>query len=388
MDSNLEIKKIVPVEKCSSCGACFNACSHSAISFQLDKEGFYRPIVDKEKCIKCGLCERRCPWVHVVTNPNGADVSPRTIAAYANDEKIRMQSSSGGSFTIMAESILDQDGVVVGVAQQEKDCFKHIVVDSKDNLDLLRGAKYVQANVGLIYQNVRALLKEKRKVLFSGTPCQIAALYSFLGNTVYSNLYTLDIVCHGVPSVNVFKKYVHELECLKKSNLNRTIFRDKTTGWTGYSLKHEFESGKILYIRNPQSAYLRLFVNKICLNSSCEDCHYRKLPRIADITLGDYWGVNRFHPEMDDDRGTSVILLNNSHGESLFNSIKERLIWCESNISNAIAFNPNIAVSRKEHPKREMFFKNLGKYSLNALAKKYCSKPSLLSRILFRMKKI
>lgn len=387
MDSELDIKTFIPVEKCSSCGACFNVCPRSAISLQLDKEGFYRPIVDKEKCIKCGLCERSCPWKHHVTNPNGAEISPRTIAAYAHDEKIRMQSSSGGLFTIMAECILEQGGVVVGVAQQEKDCFKHIIVESKDKLDLLRGSKYVQANVGLIYQNVRNLLKKGRKVLFSGTPCQIAALYSFLGNTVYSNLYTLDIVCHGVPSMNVFRKYLHELECLKKANLKRTFFRDKISGWTDYSLKHEFEFGKTLYVRNSKSAYLRLFVNKICLNSSCEDCHYRKLPRIADITLGDFWGVKRFHSQMDDNKGTSVVLLNNSHGESLFNLIKEKLNWCESNISNAIAFNPNIAFSCKEHPKRELFFKNLGNYTLNALAKMYCPNTSLFNRILSRMKK-
>lgn len=188
----------IPVQNCSSCAACANVCTRNAISMLLDSEGFYRPIIDAEKCIECGACERACPWNKLVVNPNIVDNSPKTIAAYAKDETVRLQSSSGGIFTILAERILDDRGIVVGVAQTESTHFRHIVVDNKADLAKLRGSKYVQADVGFVYREVRSLLKAGHKVLFSGTPCQVAGLYTVLGNTAASaNLFTVDIVCHG-----------------------------------------------------------------------------------------------------------------------------------------------------------------------------------------------
>ena len=377
----------IPVQNCSSCAACANVCARSAISMQLDVEGFYRPVIDAEKCVQCGACERICPWNKPVENPNVADVSPKTVAAYAKDESVRLLSSSGGIFTVLAERVLHDGGVVGGVAQTAPTLFGHIIVDNKADLEKLRGSKYVQADVGLVYREVRSLLKAGRKVLFSGTPCQVAGLYAVLGNAAASaDLFTVDIVCHGTPSVKVFEKYVREMEKTGNSALDGVNFRDKSEGWSGYALLHRFRSGKYVSVHHGRSKYMRLFLSRICQNVSCDDCHYRKLPRIADITLGDYWGISRYHPEMNDNKGTSVVLLNTTPGSMLFESVADKVVQCDSKVEYAIAGNPCIVCSSTPHPKRAEFFANLDKYTLDQLIKMYCPFPSPLKRVYIRMR--
>lgn len=372
----------IPVQNCSSCGACANVCTRDAISMQLNGEGFYQPVIDPDKCILCGACERACPWANAVENPNGSAVSPKTLAAYSKDESVRSESSSGGIFTVLAERILDDGGVVVGVSQLTPTKIGHIVIDNKVDLEKLRGSKYVQADVGFVYREVRSLLKSGKKVLFSGTPCQVAALYSVLGKAARTpNLFTVDIVCFGVPSVKVFQKYVKELEEARGSPLRQFVFRDKSTGWSTYSQSYLFDDEKTVSEPIGRSKYMQLFLNRICLNQSCDECRYRRLPRIADITLGDFWRVSNYHPEMDDNRGTSVVLLNTAHGWELFDSVAGAVVQCESNVENVIAGNPCIVKSAEPHPKRSEFFANLDKNSLDELMKKFCPFPSLLKKV-------
>lgn len=381
----------IPVANCSSCGACANVCARNAISMTLDNEGFYRPVIDSAKCISCGVCERVCPWLKQVENPNESSEKPETLAAFTKDESVREKSSSGGIFTELAEKILEDGGIVVGVAQLSSTRFGHIIVENKTDLEKLRGSKYVQANVGFIYKEIRSKLKLGIKVLFSGTPCQIAALYSVLGTKNYENLYTVDIVCHGTPSVKVFEKYIGEVERESQSVLDCINFRDKSGGWIGYALLHRFVSGKIISVDHNHSKYMRLFLSRICQNISCEECRYRKLPRIADITLGDYWGISNYHPEMDDNKGTSVVLLNTEHGKEFFNSVKEKIRYCDSKIEYAIAGNPCIIRSSKQHPKRTEFFADLDKCSFDKLMKKYriySESKSNLRHFLYLLNKI
>jgi len=343
---------------------------------KLNKEGFYRPVVDTDKCIQCGLCEKICPWNHEIKNPNTADVHPATLAAYAKDDFIRMHSSSGGIFSVLAEKILEEKGIVIGVTQLSKNHFGHIIVKSKEELSKLRGSKYVQADVGFIYRRVRDLLKSNCKVLFSGTPCQVAGLYSVLGKHANSTkLFTVDIVCHGVPSVKVFGKYIEEIEKDRSASVVSTHFREKQNGWRLYSITSSLksDSGNSFQVSETlhKNKFLQLFLHNICLNTSCADCHYSKFPRIADISLGDYWGIEKHHSQMNDDKGSSVVLLNTLQGKELLDSIKDKIVWCESKIEWAIAENPSIASSSQPHPNRTEFFEDLGDKSLNQLIKKY-----------------
>ncbi|SHH69761.1 Coenzyme F420-reducing hydrogenase, beta subunit [Fibrobacter sp. UWCM] len=380
----------IPVAKCSSCGACANACARGAITMQLDKEGFYRPVVDESVCSKCGTCERVCPWTRIVTNPNESSASPKTIAAYVKDEQVRLESSSGGIFSALAERVIEDGGAVVGVAQVAPTRFEQIIVENKADLSKLRGSKYVQANVGMAYKQVRALLLEGRKVLFSGTPCQVAALYSVLGKNHFENLWTIDIVCHGTPSVKVFEKYIHELENKSSATILFSCFRDKREGWRSFSLSSflKFVSGEgKIHSRNfREDFFLQIFLQNICLNRSCTDCHYGKLPRIADITLGDYWNVADVHPKLDDDKGTSVVLLNTSHGEGLFSSIADCTVRCNSTLEKAIAGNPCIVRSSKENFRRIEFFADLDRFSVEDLVKKYCVPLSLHKIVLLKIR--
>ena len=316
----------------------------------------------------------------------------KTVAACAKDESVRLQSSSGGIFTVLAERVLDDGGVVVGVAQTAPTRFRHIVVDNKADLAKLRGSKYVQADVGFAYREVRNLLKAGRKVLFSGTPCQVAGLYAVLGSAASADLFTVDIVCHGTPSVKVFEKYVREIEKEKSALVASSHFRDKRMGWRLFSMTSSLNtiSGDCFQFSKTlrEDKFMRVFLQNICLNSSCADCRYGKLPRVADITLGDYWNIAKVHPQMDDNKGTSVVLLNTTPGSMLFESVADKVVQCDSTVENAIAGNPCIVRSSKPHPKRSEFFANLDKYTLDQLIKKYCPFPSALKRLYFRLRRI
>ncbi|WP_298771981.1 Coenzyme F420 hydrogenase/dehydrogenase, beta subunit C-terminal domain [uncultured Fibrobacter sp.] len=366
----------ISVENCSSCAACANVCTQGAIIMRLDNEGFYRPIIDASKCIECGLCKKICPWTTNVENPHGSSNVPKTLAAYVNEESIRLQSSSGGIFTILAEKILKDGGAVVGVAQLSSTRFGHVVVENKNDLARLQGSKYVQADVGTVYKDVRKLLKAGRKVLFSGTPCQVAGLYAALGKSASSaDLFTVDVVCHGTPSVKVFEKYIVELESVNQSKVASTQFRDKRKGWRLFSMSSlmQLASGKkILFSKTlRKDPFMRAFLENICLNTSCADCHYGKLPRIADITLGDYWNIACVHPEMDDNKGTSVVLLNTCHGKDLFGMVESQMTLLHSKIEFAIDGNPCIVRSSIPHPKRNEFLEKLGEKPFNSLVNEY-----------------
>lgn len=371
--------------ECSSCAACANVCARNAISMQLDAEGFYRPVIDSEKCVRCGKCEKICPSVHLVENPNASKAIPLTLAAYAKNERIRLESSSGGVFSVLAERILDDGGVIVGVAQLSKTHFGHVFVEEKAGLKKLRGSKYVQADVGLVYRNVKSLIKNGRKVLFSGTPCQVAGLYAALENLASStNLFTVDVVCHGAPSVRVFEKYVDSVEKNNSAEVLFTSFRDKRIGWNMNSMTMSLisVSGENFQISESEekNKYLRLFIKNFCLNESCSTCRYSRLPRIADITLGDYWGVEKCHPEMYDDKGTSVILINTDRGRALFETVKENVNYCESDIRLATSCQQNITGSSTEHPQRKDFLKDLEKMNFDMLYSKYCPSPSVFRK--------
>ncbi len=341
---------------CCSCGACYNKCPVGAITMQENEEGFLVPVIDKNKCTNCGLCVKVCPSLNVQYNNTD---KPECYAAMADDE-IRMKSSSGGIFTLLAEDILDKGGYVCGAAFDDNWNVHHIIVDNKNDLEKLRGSKYVQSDTEDCYKKIKKLLDEDKYVLFSGCPCQVAGLYSFLGKN-YEKLYTVDILCHGSPSRGVWKKYLNEN--FNKNEIKRINFRDKNKiGWSCSHCTISTKNGDDIVTDD----FTKLFHASINLRESCYDCKYSKKPRPADITLGDFWGISEYKKDLNDDKGLSFVLTNNAKGKFLFdNNLKKVKKWAinlQENYNNG-----HQKFGLKMHPKRQKFFRLVKKYKYSQI---------------------
>lgn len=306
-------------------------------------EGFFVPQVDADKCIDCGLCLRACP---ALNEKRQNSTEPECYAAQA-DDKIRAVSSSGGVFTPLAEAIIDRGGYVCGAAFREDWTVHHIIIDNKVDLAKLRGSKYVQSDTEDCYKRIKSLLREGKWVLFSGTPCQVAGLYSYLGKE-YDTLVTVDIFCHGAPSPGVWKRYLRENYRHKDiANIN---FRDKTAiGWSCSHVTVTLKDGT----RNVCNNYTKWFHSSVILRKSCANCKFNKLPRPADITLGDWWGISKVNPALNDGKGLSNVLINSDKGRALYTSVSlasSTPIQLPGDYNNSF-----IRYGLEPHPEREVF---------------------------------
>ena len=372
--------------KCNGCHTCFNVCPKEAIKMVEDEKGFKYPMIDKEKCINCGLCEKKCP---ILNKKENEENTPQAFACYNKDEKTRLKSSSGGVFSLLAEYILSNSGFVVGAAFDEKFMVKHIIIDNLDNLNKLRTSKYLQSNIENIYREVKKKLEDKRKVLFTGTPCQINGLISYLGKN-YENLYTQDIICHGVPSPKVWKKYLEYREKEDKEKPCEINFREKTEGWKLFSLNLKYSDEKKYEKNQTKDLFMQAFLRDACLRDSCYNCSFRDKNRRSDITLADFWGINNVVPDMDDDKGTSLVIINTSKGKELYEKIKENTIYKEVDFEESIQYNKAMFKSAGMPKLREEFFENLDKLDFKELVKKYTYVPkvSFIKKVLRKCKRI
>ena len=319
--------KITRREQCCGCSACLHICPKHSISFREDKEGFLYPQVDTATCIDCGLCEKVCP----VLNQGEERMPLKVYAAKHADDEIRMKSSSGGIFTLLADQIIDKGGVVFGARFNENWEAVHDYTETKEGLAPFRGSKYVQSNIGNSYKQVEEFLKTGREVMFTGTPCQVAGLKKFLRKD-YENLLAVDFVCHGVPSPMVWRKYLEE-EIARQGDAGKNTvltspkvspvltgvnFRDKSTGWKKYSFVLNFskasadgEQNSVLSLIFTDNAYMNAFLSNLSLRPSCYACPAKAGKSGADITIGDFWGIENVMPNIDDDKGVSLFMLNN-----------------------------------------------------------------------------
>ena len=329
------------------------------------------PEVTEQTCIKCGKCVSIC--AASVTKGMVRDKNTLAYAACTKDEALRRESSSGGIFSELAKAVLGAGGVVFGAAFDETFAVKHVCVDDAAELDRLRGSKYVQSEVGTAYLQAKEYLERGRKVLFTGTPCQIGGLLSFLGKP-YENLYTQDIICHGVPSPKLWKKYVDFRQMRAKSGTKRVSFRAKLHGWRLYSIQFEFENGKQYIKSSQQDPYMRSFLRDLPLRPSCYNCAFKTKQRQSDLTLADFWGIEKVCPELDDDRGTSLVILHSEKGGELFETIKGGLNFCEVEVDDAIKYNSAMTMSAPPNPQREEFIRTLNKKGFCAI-KKYVRVP-------------
>jgi len=350
------IDKEIKKSDCTGCYACANVCPKepSCISMIEDEEGFWYPRVDYDKCIKCGLCISTCP----VLNYEPGDNAPRAYACINKDELIRVQSSSGGLFTLIAEQILEEEGVVFGAKFNDDFEVIHDFTETKEGVDEFRGSKYVQSRIGNTYMQTKHLLESGRKVLFTGTPCQIAGLVAFLKET-FDNLFCVDIICHGVPSAKVWKKYIELREKEAGSPTQRISFRLKNEGWKRYSVSFLFKNDTEYRQNLKNDLYMRAFLKDLCLRPSCYNCKFKTLYRISDMTLADFWGIQNIAPDMDDDRGTSLLFINSKSGMDMFERIKDKIAYKEVDINEAVKYNTAAYKSARYNPNRDRFMQGI-----------------------------
>ena len=325
--------------KCCGCRACEQSCPKNAIKIVENTEGFFEPKVDYEKCINCGICLKICPQLNYQTKKN--DFKQKAYAVKNKDLKERLDSSSGGVFSLLAKSILDKNGIVYGVAFNKKFEAEHIRVDDEKELYKLRGSKYVQSNTNNTYSLVKKDLENQKYVLYSGTSCQIEGLKHFLKKD-YENLYTIDLVCHGVPSQKLFKKYIKYLEDKYKSKIINYNFRDKSKKGWGLNIRIDLENGKSKFISANLDPYFKSFLDSDTYMETCYKCNYANTNRVGDVTLADYWGVRRFYPDFYDLNGISAVLINSKRGKDLFENISSEINCVETQISKVVKENGNL----------------------------------------------
>ena len=371
---------ITSKQNCCGCFACANICPNGCIEMFADEEGFLYPSVDTSRCIQCGLCKQVCPILHSYNEIQG--MLPAGYAVINMDEEVRLASSSGGAFSLLAESIIRDGGIVFGAAMSE-DCRTvfHIGVDSLLELAKLRGSKYVQSSIGDAYIQVRAALTEGRKVLFTGTPCQIEGLHSFLRRE-YENLLCMDFICHGVPSPKVWRKYVSFRENSAGSTVRQTFFRNKAYGWKKFAVLFEYANNTAYIGMNRDDLYMKAFLQNCCLRPSCHDCLFKKLNRISDITVGDYWGIHNQYPSMDDDKGTSLVMVHTEKGKGMLDNIRQSAKVIPVDVMKALAANKAMTESSRVNKARGRFMRNLDKMDFDKLVRKYVKEPINLKNVI------
>jgi len=350
---------LVPHSDCTGCGACLNMCPFSAIEMKQDKEGFKYPLINKDNCVDCGKCHAVCPAVSPEYH-NWDD--PKCYAVLASDE-IRKKSSSGGVFSILADHVLSQGGLVCGAAYTEDfHGAEHILVNDEEGLGKLRGSKYVQSDIKLCYKHIGIALEGGKAVLFTGTPCQVAGLYKYLGKD-HDKLFTADLVCHGVPSARLLDQFLTELEEKYNSKVTYISFRDKEVyGWSP-STTIRFASGSCMQAGRNESPYLNAFLKLLDLRQCCGNCQFAKLPRQGDVTIADFWDVHRYDQDLDDCLGTSAVLINNRKGEILLDELKKSAkMVSEVPLEHAVKYNKQIKYSSVHHRERKRFFELLNDY--------------------------
>lgn len=375
--------KITDKTMCTGCTACLVSCPIQCIEMVRDCEGFLYPTVNEKNCIDCGLCEKKCPVV-VQDNIN-TFTETEAFAAKTSSDEIRGKSSSGGIFSELATWVLQQGGVVFGAGFDEQFGVHHICVKTESDLSKLRGSKYLQSSIGQSYVEVKTRLESQQWVLFSGTPCQIAGLYAFLGKD-FNRLITQDIICHGVPSPNVWKEYL-SYRCKRSRNkmVTDVNFRDKSTGWKNYSLTIKYGGGDVYSCPASKDFMMRAFLKNLCLRPSCYRCAFKQSVKLSDVTLADFWGIENVMPEWNKEQGVSLMLLNSPKGKMIFSEIQSQIIAVPVERDEALKYNPSATHSSPKPPLRDAFMLCVEQKGFYRAAKKYLN-ISLFQRMVARIK--
>lgn len=372
---------IINKDRCSGCHACSNICPQNCIYMVPDNEGFLYPKVDVNNCINCNMCVRACP----ILKENNPICQNKIYACYNKDEYIRIKSSSGGIFSLIAEEIINKKGVVFGAGFDQNFNIVHLCIDSVKDIEKLRGSKYVQSEIGDSYKKAKEFLQEGRMVLFTGTPCQIAGLKEYLGEN-YKKLITQDIICHGVPSPKVWQRYLSYQKKIAGSSVRKISFRQKNEGWKRYSVSVSFENNTEYRKNLTEDLFMRGFLQDLYLRPSCYNCHFKTISRCSDFTLADFWGIENMLPEMNDDKGTSLMLIHSDKGEQIFNLLSNKIISKEVDLDQSLSCNPSVCNSVNINYVRDKFFDDIDQMTFDVIIEKYCG-ASLASRLRRKLSK-
>lgn len=312
----------VNIEQCVICGNCSNVCPVSAISFSNDEKMFLYPSIDMDKCIKCNKCESVCPTL----NPLPQNKAFESYAVKHKNKQVRINSSSGGLFSALAQAVITDGGYVCGAAFDDDFYVRHIIVDKLEDIALLRGSKYVQSDLDNCFFEIYKLLSESKTVLFSGCPCQCSALKVYLNQKKYTgNLFIIDFICHGILSRTLFQEYLFDLQSKKKSPVKEFNFRSKQYGWIDSGPTISFESGKRCTWPLYEDTYMQGYFQGLCMRESCYTCQYKNFHSGSDLTMGDFWGAETLIPKFYDNIGVSLCCIQTEKGSRLFNQAKKEL---------------------------------------------------------------
>ena len=378
-------KKIESLKSCCGCQVCKNICPTQSIRMIKKKDGFIYPSINKNSCINCDKCDNMCPIINFKKNQNY--VQRKAYLAYSFNKEDLLLSSSGAMFPVIAKKIIEANGIVIGAAYNGKNLVEHKVIENVNDLSKIQGSKYIQSNIKDNYLIAENALKKGKYVLFSGTPCQIAGLKFYLKKD-YDKLITQDIICHGVPSERIYKEYLKYLENKYHSKIVYINQRDKSTGWDNYSVKVVFSNGKIYKEYFTDDYFMRIYLSDKILRYSCYDCKYKGDNRLSDITLADFWNVNKVIPKIENtNEGISLIIVHTDKGERFINEIKNEAFIEPVNKSEALKFNISYYENAKQSDFNHQIFDDLEKIKFDKLVKKY-TKPLVKRNLLSKIKKI
>lgn len=393
-------------QDCCGCTACASSCPNHCITMEKDAEGFFYPIVDKSLCLDCRLCEKKCPVIgkeKIVAAINedkqetnrksllGVAQLPQAYACFNNNDQIRERSTSGGVFTALAQYVIENKGVVCGVIIDDTYKVVHSFAENLDELEKMRGSKYVQSEQEGVYLQIKNELLKGRLVLYSGTPCQVVGLKTYLGRE-YERLITIDIFCHGVGSPVYWEKYVKYIQENMKSKIKEIRFREKTYGYSSACLAVYFQNGKSTHRGHDDDYYWSPFSKNLIYRPSCYACSFKRVNHVSDFSVGDYWKYSNLSSEFKESNGCSLVLCHSEKSGFIFNELRRQMAVQEVDLEEALNVNGGHQASMlitcpAIPPKRELWFADMENYSVPELVNKYLP-LSLKQRIKCFMKPV
>lgn len=361
--------EILEKDKCCGCASCYSVCAHHAISMKLDGEGFEYPVVNQERCVDCGLCQKVCPVIQYDNNAtkrsNNNDAQIGFAARNKNFDQ-RLLSSSGSIFPPIAEWVIEHGGIVVGVSYDENFNAVHNIIDRKENIKLIQGSKYLQCKAdNVTFKHIKSELIKGRMVLYSGMACQVEGLKSYLRKD-YPNLYTIDLICMGIPSYIVWQKYLKAY--FDGENIQSINFKEKSVGWDTFTFRIDTDK-RTFKERGMHNLYLRSMFLSWNMRPSCFNCPFKHAERLSDFTLADAWGVSKIVPEINDNKGLSSVIVHSRKGLELWDSIRERMDCVEVSIEDIAKGNSNLIFNKLQTGDRHLFYKTLDENPMKAFGK-------------------